>query len=343
MEQSKQYNNGKFHNVQKINLWEGSKMWETFMEYTFGKRVDAVPTPPFPLQTIKGNEFYLDDTAAIHFARLGHSSLLLQIGGKVWLTDPVFSKRASPVQWMGPKRFHPVPIEINELPEIEGVIISHDHYDHLDHNSVRQLKDRAKLFLVPLGIGNILESWGVPAKKIVELDWWENVTLGDIEFISTPTRHFSGRGLWDGNTTLWTSWVIRTEKHSIYFSGDSGYFEGFKQIGEKYGPFDITFMENGAYNKNWPDVHMSPEETMQAFKDLKGKLLVPIHNGTFDLSLHSWYDPMERIMGLAKKENAQILIPTMGQIVDGMNPPSTIAWWKKYSSVTVNELVLNTP
>ncbi|MBF0238853.1 MAG: MBL fold metallo-hydrolase [SAR324 cluster bacterium] len=343
IKQSRQYHEGTFHNSEPMNLMDPGKLWGTLKEYAFGQRIDPVPLEPLPIQKIKTSQFQVPSVNELKFARLGHSSLLLQLGGKIWLTDPVFSERASPVQWAGPKRFHPVPIALEDLPPLEGVILSHDHYDHLDQALIQQLKERTNHFIVPLGVGQILESWGVSVEKIIELDWWENAVVGEVEFISTPARHFSGRGILNRNQTLWTSWVMRSKQHSIYFSGDSGYFKSFREIGEKYGPFDIAFMENGAYNLNWPEVHMFPEQTLQAFKDLKGKLLVPIHNGTFDLSLHSWYEPMERITELAHKENVHVLIPLMGQVVDAEKPPENSFWWRKVpSAIQSGQLELST-
>ena len=217
-----------------------------------------------------------------------------------------------------------------KLPEIEGVVISHNHYDHLDYGSIKKLKDSVQTFIVPLGISSTLESWGIAPRKVIELDWWESVSLSGVEFISTPSQHFSGRGVFDTDKTLWSSWVIRTSNESIYFSGDSGYFSGFKDIGDKYGPFDYAFMECGAYNKAWKDVHMMPEETVQAFKDVNGKVLVPIHNGTFDLSTHAWFEPLERVSELALKDNLTLLTPVMGEVVT--HPPKmrleNPLWWK---------------
>jgi len=168
---------------------------------------------------------------------------MFQLAGKVWLTDPVFSEFITPYEWMGWKRFHPAPIDIKELDQIEGIIISHDHYDHLDEDVIVKLKDKVNHFIVPLGVGKRLADWGVPTHKITSLDWWESTKVGEVEFISTPAQHFSGRTPFDRAETLWSSWVVCANGKSLYFSGDSGYFDGFKKIGEKYGPFDITFME----------------------------------------------------------------------------------------------------
>lgn len=327
---SPQYDDGKFYNTIRGTYDEG-KAWRTAIkELIFGKRTDPVPKTSIPIQKLTGTDFYEEDNNALRFVRLGHSTIMLQIGGKIWLTDPVLSERASMFQWIGPKRFHPVPIKIGGLPFIEGVLISHDHYDHLDHNSIVQLKDRVGYFYVPLGLKEKLASWGVDSEKIIELDWREKVQIGAVELISTPAQHFSGRGLFDSAETLWTSWVIKTNQHAVFFSGDSGYFAGFKEIGNKYGPFNITFLECGAYNESWRSMHMFPEDNIKAQKDLNGKLLVPVHNGTFDLAFHPWYEPMDQVMNLAKKAKTKFVIPLIGQIVDIKNAPETLEWWKSY-------------
>lgn len=324
---SPQFYGGKFHN--KVDgVYNAGAAWRaSIRELLFGKRVAPIPDQTIAIQRFTGRDFYINNDVSLRFSRLGHSTLLIQIGNKVWLTDPIFSERASVFQWIGPRRFHPAPIKIDELPPIEGVLISHNHYDHLDHNSIVQLKDRVKHFYTPLGIGEILVSWGVSRDKILELDWWNSKQIGKIELISTPAQHFSGRGLFDTAKTLWTSWVIRTPQHSIFISGDSGYFDGFQEIGEKFGPFDLAFLECGAYHESWKTMHMMPDDNLKAFRDLKGKILVPIHNGTFDIAFHPWSEPMEKVMSLALKENIQLLIPMMGQIIDINNIPETIQWW----------------
>lgn len=326
LEHSPQHDDGKFHNHIRGTYDAGAAWRESIKEILFGKRVDPVPAKTLPIQRFTGKDFYKNSGETLRFSRLGHSTVLLQIGNKIWLTDPIFSERASP--YIGPKRFHPVPIVVEELPPIEGVLISHNHYDHLDHDSIVQLKDRVKHFYVPLGLGQILISWGVQSDKVTELDWWENKQIGDVELVSTPAHHFSGRGLFDTDEALWTSWVIRTPQHSVYISGDTGYFEGFREIGERYGPFDLTFLECGGYHDSWRSMHMMPEDTLKALKDLKGKILVPIHNGTFDVAFHPWYEPMENIMELTNQKKIQTVIPLMGQIVDIEDIPKTIHWWK---------------
>jgi L-ascorbate metabolism protein UlaG (beta-lactamase superfamily) len=236
---------------------------------------------------------------------------------------------------MGPKRFHAPPISMDELPPIHGVVLSHDHYDHLDHAAIQKLAPKVAHFITPLGVGDRLIAWGVPAAKVQQLDWWQSTTVGALELTATPAQHFSGRGLGDGDRTLWASWVLRTAAgpdgtHGLrlFFSGDSGYFDGFKTIGERYGPFDLTMVETGAYNADWPDVHMQPEESLQAHQDLKGRYLMPIHNGTFDLSLHPWTEPFERITALAEAAQVPLVAPVMGERIDLCQPALSRHWWR---------------
>lgn len=260
--------------------------------------------------------------------RLGHSTMLLKLRGEFWLTDPVFSLRASPLQWIGPKRFHAPPISIADLPPIKGVILSHNHYDHLDHAAVLALNEKVEHFLAPLGVGDTLIEWGIPAHKVQQLDWWQETEVAGLTLAATPAQHFSGRGMSDSNATLWASWVIIDDDLRVFFSGDSGYFDGFKEIGNRYGPFDLTMMETGAYNTDWPEVHMHPSQSLQAHIDLKGRHLLPIHNGTFDLALHVWDDPFEQIVALAGRVGVPVSTPQMGEQVDLNEPCAEVRWWR---------------
>lgn len=248
--------------------------------------------------------------------KISHSTVLLQLNSHYWLLDPVFSKRASPSQWVGPARFHALPLELAQVPELAGIIISHDHYDHLDKASIQALEERTALFIVPLGVDQHLRDWGVPAEKIVALDWWQQHQSKGVTFTATPTQHFSGRGLFDKNHTLWASWAIKTEKLNLYFSGDSGYFAGFAEIGRRLGPFDLTLIETGAYDDMWADIHMQPEQSLRAHLDLRGKVMIPVHNSSFDLAMHPWYEPLLRLSAAASAYQVPLLTPMFGQMID---------------------------
>jgi L-ascorbate metabolism protein UlaG (beta-lactamase superfamily) len=291
----------------------------------FNKPADTRPAAPIPVQAITRHQLLAAPDNSVW--RLGHSTVLLKLHQRFWLTDPVFAERASPVQWAGPKRFHQPPISLDELPPLAAVILSHNHYDHLDRATVLALKDRAEHFLAPLGVGQMLIEWGVPAAKVHELNWWQSVRVHGVELVAAPAQHFSGRGLRDSNKTLWASWVIIAERHRMFFSGDTGYHSGFKLIGERFGPFDLTLMETGAYNVDWPDVHMHPEQSLQAHVDVRGRWLMPIHNGTFDLALHAWHEPLDRIQALAWESNVRIATPEMGQPFYLDYPSPCAPWW----------------
>lgn len=328
IETSTNYADGRFINTEPFEGPSFSQTLGILTRFMFEERDNGTPTKALPLVRSTPGELAMTLSEETAVYRLGHSSLLLELAGDVWLTDPVFSERASPVQWLGPKRFHPVPIDTEQLPDIKGVIISHDHYDHLDKGSIEQIHTKVAGFYVPLGVGQHLIDWGVPAEKIHEFDWWEERQVGSVKLVSTPANHFSGRGLMDKDKTLWSSWVIQTKAHNIFFSGDSGYFGGFKKIGEKYGPFDLTLMENGAYDAQWQHVHMTPEESLQAHMDLKGKVMLPIHNGTFELAFHSWTDPFERLTQLAKEAGQIVATPLMGQRWQLNQAVPQLTWWQ---------------
>lgn len=256
---------------------------------------------------------------------LGHSTILMNVGGQIILTDPIFSKNASPFNF-GVKRFQKPLLSLEDLPNIDVITISHNHYDHLDKETIKYFKNKTTNFLVPLGVGAILQKWGIPSGRITELNWYGSKKIGNSNFTATPSRHFSGRGLSDSNKTLWVSWVIEGGNEKIYFSGDSSYGRHFKDIGNRFGEFDIAFVENGQYDKKWPLAHMMPEETIQAVKDLNAKIFVPIHWGMFSLSLHSWSEPIERSYNLSKENGINILTPKLGEILDKSS--KTVLWWK---------------
>lgn len=318
--------NGRFRNPVKMHKMGFFKSLGIMLRFAFDKPKDTVPSQPIPVHAITQQQ--LLDAPDRSLFRLGHSTVLLKLNGQFWLTDPVFSERASPVQWAGPQRFHQPPISIDDLPPIKGVILSHDHYDHLDYDAVKKLAAKTDHFITTLGVGDRLITWGIPAAKVQQLGWWQASYVAGLKLVATPAQHFSGRGLSDRNKTLWASFVIEDRDVRIFFSGDSGYFDGFKEIGRRYGPFDLTMVETGAYDPQWPDVHMQPEESLQAHIDLRGKVLLPIHNGTFDLSLHAWHDPFDRITQLAAERRLPIATPEIGQIMDIRQPHAEIKWWE---------------
>jgi len=296
-------------------------LWDFF----FNKPANTRPSGKIPVQRVTREQLLNAPNGTVY--RLGHSTVLMKLDDAFWITDPIFSDRASPLQFFGPERFHSPPISIAELPPIKGVIISHDHYDHLDQASIMQLAGKVDCFLTPLGVGDILIDWGVPTAKVRQLDWWQETEVAGVRLVATPAQHFSGRGLFNRNRTQWASWVILAADRRLFFSGDSGYFDGFRKIGATYGPFDLTMLETGAYDANWPGVHMMPEESIQAHLDLKGRSLLPIHNGTFDLSMHSWHDPFDRVVALGEAQRISVLTPEMGEPVSMQNSGRGRQWW----------------
>ena len=322
---TEQKRSGKFRNARALRQPNFLKSLGIAFKFFFQKPKNTEPEGSIPVIELSRKELLAAPDNTLY--RLGHSTLLLKMQGVFWLTDPVFSERASPFQWLGPKRFHQAPISIADLPPIKAVILSHDHYDHLDHAAILQLADKVEHFITPTGVGDRLIAWGIPANKIQQLGWWQSTQVQGVELVATPAQHFSGRSLSDRDQTLWASWTILNQEQRIFFSGDSGYFAGFKEIGDKYGPFDLTLIETGAYDKQWPDVHMQPEESLQAHLDLRGKRLLPIHNGTFDLALHAWHEPFDRIVDLAHQHQVKISTPMMGEAVDIAEAQSGQRWW----------------
>lgn len=320
------YTNGQFHNAREVGglgFVDGLKsMWRYYTE----KSPQSEPADPIPFIRLTPEK--LQQAPDYSLWRLGHSTVLLKLEGQFWLTDPVFAERASPFGFAGPRRFQEAAIALDDLPPLAAVILSHDHYDHLDQASILAIQDRVGVFAAPLGVGDRLIGWGVPAAKVRQLDWWQETRIGALQLVATPAQHFSGRSLTDRNSTLWASWVLVLPQARLFFSGDSGYFDGFKAIGEKFAPFDVTLIENGAYNEAWADIHMAPEQTLQAHLDLQGRRLVPIHNGTFDLALHAWTEPLERITALAGSRHVALSTPQFGERLDIRNPQAGEAWWR---------------
>lgn len=324
---SPNYEKNKFKNISDTTMSNDLKTLGSMIKDYVQKNPDLTPVRSLPMENFQWNHL-LDSQANVTW--FGHSTILLNLHGKTIFIDPMLGSSPSPFPQIGGKRYsEKLPFDINDIPAIDIVLYSHDHYDHLDSDSVQLLKHKVGQFIVPLGVGSRLEGWGVAPEKIKELDWWDTFDHLDIEFISTPARHFSGRSLFDHNSTLWSSWVIRSGETSIFYSGDSGYDSHFKKIGEKYGPFDFTMMECGQYDDRWENIHMKPEETVQAHLDLNGKLMMPIHWSAFTLAFHAWTDPIERVTKAAKERNVAITTPKIGQsVVIGSDDYPVAEWWK---------------
>jgi L-ascorbate metabolism protein UlaG (beta-lactamase superfamily) len=262
---------------------------------------------------------------------LGHSSLILEVDGKRFLTDPVWYERASPFKYVGPKRFFKNPLDIDHLPPIDYILLSHDHYDHLDKQAIIRLTQKGIRVLTLLGVKKRLTDWGINKDLVSELDWWDSMLLDhDFKISIAPARHFSGRWLADRFTTLWGSFVMKGPLHSVYFGADSGYYNGFTTITEKLGPFNLALLEIGAYNEEWEAIHMGPEKAVQAAIDLGRPLLMPIHWGTFNLAMHPWKEPVERLIAEAAKHNVELLLPAPGETIAVNKQPYNSMWWMKY-------------
>lgn len=295
-------------------------------EYVKGG-VEREPVVDFPILRPETPSLRPGPGEQLRVTWLGHSSMLIEIDGRMVLTDPVFGPRAAPVSWMGPKRFHPVPVEPESLPDLDVIIVSHDHYDHLDFPTVSRMAHRDTKWVTSLGVGAHLEMWGVPAENIVELDWWAEADIDGLQVVATPARHFQGRGPGATAASFWSSFAIRGPKHSAWFSGDTGpWDEGFAQIGERFGGFDLSMIEIGAWHPAWGNIHLGPENAMRVHELVRAKTLMPVHWGTFNLALHAWDQPIRHIQDLAESASVQLLSPMMGETVHRESGVS--AYWK---------------
>jgi len=292
----------------------------------FRDRPDGVPSGPLP-ETVPDIDAFLAPGDGARVIWFGHSTFLLNVEGLIVLVDPVFSGNAAPASFMVP-RFQPPVIGLDALPTPDVVLISHDHYDHLDMETVRFLATSDAMFLAPLGVGAHLRRWGVTPSAIVERDWWQSHAIGAVTFTAAPAQHFSGRGLADRGRTLWASWAIRGEGTSLYFSGDSGFDTHFAEIGERLGPFDVAFMENGQYDLAWRQVHLLPEETVEAFEALDARQLFPIHWGMFELAFHAWYAPPVALTALADARGIELVTPLIGEVVTLGGVRRGSRWWE---------------
>lgn len=320
---SPQWRDGKFRN----ELPEVTRMKDAIGKLlTSGNRT---PDQPIPTVNRRRADFEPHPASGLRITWIGHSSLLVEIEGKRFLTDPVWGERASPVSFAGPKRFFAAPLPLSEMPKLDAVVLSHDHYDHYCLETLEFLAKTDVPFIVPLGVADRLEDHGIHHERIREFDWWEEISIGNVKLACVPARHFSGRTLLDRNSTLWCGWAFVGQSKRFYFSGDTGYFHGFKDIGNRYGPFDVAAIESAAYNSAWPDVHIGPEQAIQACLDVRGSVYLPIHWATFNLSTHSWTEPGERLLVKAKSVGLPLVLPKPGESVDPAQLSNTLykKWW----------------
>jgi L-ascorbate metabolism protein UlaG (beta-lactamase superfamily) len=319
-----------FRNVHPIpaGLRASRESMPTMSDFLCGgnRRVPLAPLPAVNPKSIWSKA----PGSGLRATWLGHSTVLIEIDGLRVLTDPVWGPRASPSRFAGPKRFQPVPVPLRAMPPIDLVVISHDHYDHLDYPSIRELAKSEVPFVTSLGVGAHLEAWGVQAERITELDWWESYTLpnADLTITAAPSQHFSGRRLNDRNATLWSSLAIRSSKHAVFFSGDTGLTTEYASIRDKLGPFDLVMLEVGAFHPAWGDIHLGPEHALEALQLLGGGAFLPVHWGTFNLAMHAWDQPAETLLALGPKQGVHLLMPRLGEPVEPVQVDGIVPWWR---------------
>ena len=323
--------------MKKSPEWRGSHFenpeplvndtWAAIVSLT---RPDPNLDPHSPPSTIPVDpaRFAAPPPSGLRVSWMGHSTILLEIDGHRFLTDPVWSERAGPVSFTGPKRWYPPLLALADLPPLDAVLISHDHYDHLDYATIVALKDRNVTFVAPLGVGAHLEAWGVPRERIVELDWWESRSFGDLTLRAVPARHASGRELFlDDGAKLWTGYAFLGARHRVYYSGDTGLCSCLRTIGERLGPFDLAMIEIGQYDQAWPDWHLGPEQAIEANRRVRGAVMLPVHWGLFALASHGWTEPIERTVAAARQAGTVVITPRPGQSVEPTVERPQERWW----------------
>lgn len=332
MQKSPNWSDGQFVNPEPLQ----NDLWGSLLGL-LESSPHASPAALVPTQRLDPKSLETPPPTGLRITWLGHSTTLIEIDGQRVLTDPAFSERSSPISWLGPKRWFSPPIALAELPQIDAVLISHDHYDHLDHRTIIAMKDWPTTFIVPLGVGAHLAYWGVPEARIVELDWWEHQRVGALEVVCTPARHASGRSLWDKDATLWASYALVGPDHRVFFSGDTGMFAAIDEIGKRLGPFDVTMIEVGQYHGAWPDWHIGPEQAVSAHRFLRGAVMLPVHWAKLELAFHGWTEPIERVLSAAARANVPLLAPMPGQSVEPERPLTLQRWWPRLPWQTARE------
>jgi L-ascorbate metabolism protein UlaG (beta-lactamase superfamily) len=323
MEKSPQWQDGAFENPQPLR----NEVWGSLGAMFHASPYASGAEENIPVERHAPKRWEAPAPARLRVTWFGHSSTLVELDGHAVLTDPVWSDRVSPVQWAGPKRWYPPLVRLEDLPPLDAVLISHDHYDHLDEGTIVALNALKTRFVVPLGVGAHLEYWGVPADRIVELDWWEKTALGDLQVVCTPARHASGRSAIDKDATLWAGYAVIGPQHRVFYSGDTGLFPAMKEIGDRFGPFDVTMIEVGQYHRAWPDWHIGPEQAVRAHQMLKGRVFLPLHWGLFTLAPHGWTEPIERAVAEAVARKERFIAPRPGESVDADAPAPFAQWW----------------
>ena len=334
MRASPLWRDGGFRNLHPViaGLRDHTVAKPSMTDFLFGgpRRVPSAPLPSIDPRAA----WQRRPDSGLRATWLGHSTVMIEIDGHRVLTDPVWGTRASPSRLIGPKRFQPVPVSLRDLPSLDVVVISHDHYDHLDYPTVRSLAKTDVPFVTSLGVGAHLQSWGVPPERIVELDWWEShaVPGTDLSITAAPSQHFSGRRLNDRNATLWSSMVVRSSRHAVFFSGDTGLTTQYAEIRQRLGPFDLVMLEIGAFHPSWGDIHLGPAHALEAHALLGGGPFLPVHWGTFALAIHDWDEPVETLLSLAGRGDATrdttLLLPRLGQALEPAHGPRTAPWWR---------------
>ena len=322
MRASPQWSDGGFVNAQPMwNDWWGM--------FDAGRRSSPVASPTAPINVVNSDGSLLKTPPAsgLRVTWMGHSTVLVELDGVRVLTDPIFAPRASPLDWIGPERWYPPVIPLDDLPHIDAVLISHDHYDHLQTETIQAMAGWDCRFVVPLGVGADLESWGIPPERITELDWWEKIEVRGLQIHATPSRHASGRHILDQNRTLWASYALIGPQHRVYFSGDTGLFSALDEIGERLGPFDLSMIEVGQYDRAWPDWHLGPEQAVLAHQAVQARVMLPIHWALWRLAGHGWTEPGERVRAAAAAAGVTTVMPQPGQSVEPSAPPAPHQWW----------------
>src|SRR5450432_3175428 len=334
MQASPRYVDGAFANSAPVaqGLKKGTAT-PTIAEFLCGGQ-RRTPKAPLPSQSPLASWVKPPETG-LRATWLGHSTVLLEVDGARVITDPVWGERASPVSFAGPKRFQPVPISVAALPELDAVIVSHDHYDHLDYPTILELAKRDVPFFTSLGVGAHLQAWGVPAERITELDWWEHAKVPGtgLSISAAPSQHFSGRGLGGRNSTLWSSFVVRGPKHSVFFSGDTGLTPEYSAIRQHFGAFDLVLLEVGAFHEAWGDIHLGPEHALDALALLGGGKFLPVHWGTFNLAIHAWDAPAETLVRLAPARSVELVMPQLGEAVEPARVTTIKPWWRAVAAL----------